>query len=239
MKIFIPETEENTSVFLSGEDARHLFAHRPQPGDPVFCGDGQKNNYNGRIEKITKDGVYILIEEKIPFSRPKAEITLFAALLKSDKNEFVIQKSTELGVSKIVFFESDNCVMRLDKKKKDGKKERFEKIARQAAMQCGRDTLPEIGDFTDFDGIFDTNHPVFFYENAKALGKPLFSEYLKNNAIKDRFSFIVGPEGGFSEKEVKKALEKADTVSLGERILRAETVPIAVLSVIAAAVGEM
>ena len=106
-------------------------------------------------------------------------------------------------------------------------------------MQCGRDTLPEIGDFTDFDGIFDRNRPVFFYENAKALGKPLFSEYLKNNAIKDRFSFIVGPEGGFSEKEVKKALEKADTVSLGERILRAETVPIAVLSVIAAAVGEM
>ena len=84
MKIFIPETEERASDFLSGEDARHLFAHRPQPGDEVFCGDGQKNNYKSKIKKITKDGIYILIEEKIPFSPPKAEITLYAALLKGD-----------------------------------------------------------------------------------------------------------------------------------------------------------
>lgn len=240
MKIFINEAEKNDSVFISGDDARHIFAHRPQPGDSVFCGDGKRFNYSGKIEKITRDGLFVKIESKEPVTLPKAEITLYNALLKGDKNEFVIQKATELGVGKIVFFESDNCVAKLDDKKRAAKKERFEKTARQAAMQCGRETLPEIGDFTDFNGIFSEDEsPVFFYEKALDMGLPLFSEFLKKNGEFDRFSFIVGPEGGFSEREVKKALEKAQTISLGKRILRAETVPLAVLSLIGAALGDM
>lgn len=234
MKIFIPETEENSSVFISGDDARHIFAHRPQPGDKVFCGDGKRFNYDCEIEKITKDGLYITAKTKSSIPSPAHETVLYNALLKGDKNEFVIQKATELGVSKIVFFESKNCVAKLDAKKRVAKKERFEKISRQAAMQCGRDILPEIGDFTTFDKIFEEEKdPIFFYEKADAC---LFSEYLKNHVDEKRFAFIVGPEGGFSEKEAQKA---TNALSLGKLILRAETVPIAVLAIIAATLGEM
>lgn len=242
MKIFIPETEENGLVFIGGDDARHIFAHRPQPGDIVECSDGKNFTYTGKIDKIQRDGLFIKAEKRAPITKRETEITLFQAFLKSDKNEFVIQKATELGADRIVFFSSENCVMKLDLQKEKAKKARFEKIALQAAMQCGRDTVPEISDFTNFTGAVEKaskKNGMFFYENAADEGFPLLSEHLAKTELKDSISFIIGPEGGFSIKEADAAKSSLETLSLGKRILRAETAPLAVLSLIMAKIGEI
>lgn len=242
MIIFIPETNKGETVFISGDDARHLFSHRPQPGEKILCSDGKNFSYSGKISQIKRDGLFIEIENKTPIEKRKTEITLFQAFLKGDKNEFIIQKTTELGIDRIVFFSSENCISKIDENKKSAKKERFEKIAKQAAMQCGRNILPVICDFIDFDRIIPEakeRNGIFFYENALKNGAPLLSEYLHEKNIEQNFSFIVGPEGGFSEKEAKKAGKILETVSLGKRILRAETVPVAVLAVISAKIGEI
>lgn len=239
MKIFIPEANADDTVFISGDDCRHLFAHRPQNGDSVSCSDGKNFCYDGEIAKIQKDGIFIKIKSKTPIEKRKISVTLFQAFLKGDKNEFVIQKATELGIDRIVFFSSDNCISKIEEKKVSQKTGRFEKIAKQAAMQCGRDDLPEIGEFMTFVNAVSatkTSNGVFFYENSDG---QLFSDYLKKNELNSEFAFIVGPEGGFTDKEAEFAGKKIPSLSLGNRILRAETVPIAVSALIAARIGEI
>ena len=142
--------------------------------------------------------------------------------------EFVIQKSVELGVRKIVPFLSKNCVSRPDKT--DKKVERWRKIAAEAAKQCGRGYLPVVTAVESAEKAFamasDSGTALFFYEHeTRGL-----RETLEGQGVSGTVSLVVGPEGGFAPEEVQAAQNAGlSSVSLGTRILRCETAPVAAL----------
>ena len=156
--------------------------------------------------------------------------------------ELIIQKSVELGVDKITPIEMKRCIVKLDEKDKIKKRERWQKIAEVAAKQSGRDIIPEIcniknikeigSEFGDYDLV------LLCYENEKEV---LLKEVLKSNELKKnsenlsefKIAVIIGPEGGVDISEVE-LMEKsgAKVISLGNRILRTETVALAILSII-------
>ena len=239
MTIFISPTDIDNQIKIIGDEARHLFALRPNIGEEFFLSDNEKYNYIGKVASIDRKGILLDIIKKESFCENNSpDITLFLALLKGDKNEFVIQKATELGISEIVFFSSKNCIAKLTDKG-TSKKERFEKVAKLAAMQSGRETIPIIGDFLSFENMLDKlkeKNGLFFYENASLL----LSEHLKTTNLNKNISFAIGPEGGFDKEEIDKVLEKDfPLLSLGKRILRAETAPICVLSILMSYFGEI
>ena len=152
------------------------------------------------------------------------EITCILALIKSDKFELCIQKLTELGVSRIVPYNASRSVV---KYKKDSKLDRLKKIAREASEQSHRNIIPEICEPCDLKDLSkymsDSNYICYESENS------LNSDIKINNSI----TYIIGPEGGFEDEEYKKICDFGfKSVSLGKRILRAETAAIYASSVI-------
>ena len=219
-------------VRVTGSDARHIgFSLRMKPGEKItFCHGG--TDYNSVIETITENEVLCRVESSEPSrSEPTVSLTLYQAYPKQDKLEFIIQKTTELGIARIVPFISARCVARPDEKSYAKKRERFCKIAEEAAKQSGRGIIPEIAPLmTINEAINDMkNHDLklFCYENG--------GERLGNITMPQSGSIalMIGSEGGFERAEAEAA-ETAGAVQiwLGERILRCETCPVAVTAII-------
>ena len=163
----------------------------------------------------------------------KSDVTLFFALAKSDKMELVIQKATELGAKKIVLFQGMRSVVKFTKDDFNRKLPRFESIAKEAAEQCHREQIPEISFLNSINDVQNEmcELNLFAYEldagRTNELSKLLTQDYKS-------ISVIIGPEGGFDEKEAIKLQELGfKNISLGKRILRCETAAIYTLSVIA------
>lgn len=161
------------------------------------------------------------------------KVVLAFALLKGGHDELVLQKGTELGVSEFIPYISSRTIIRLDEKDKAKRKTRFEKIVLSSVEQCKRLVIPTVQDIKSFDKVITQkfDHAFFAYEGLSHVSFNLASEAAK---VKPGESvlLIVGPEGGFSEKEVLAADEKGLTsVSLGKRILRAETASLYMASV--------
>ena len=176
-------------------------------------------------------------EKAEAFSSRSAQDDLLA-LPKGDKMEFIVQKAVELGVSRIVPYLSKNCVSRPDKTEK--KVERWRKIAAEAAKQCGRGRLPEVAAVVPVAQAIaqaaESETALFFYENEKRTG---LHDALAGG-VRDTVSLMVGPEGGFDPAEAKAAVDAGlQSVSLGTRILRCETAPIAALAAVLYAGGNM
>lgn len=151
--------------------------------------------------------------------------------------EFIVQKAVELGVSRIVPYLSKNCVSRPDKTEK--KVERWRKIAAEAAKQCGRGRLPEVAAVVPVAQAIaqaaESETALFFYENERRTG---LRDALAGG-VRDTVSLMVGPEGGFDPAEAKAAVDAGlQSVSLGTRILRCETAPIAALAAVLYAGGN-
>lgn len=217
-------------IKISGDEARHIMVLRHNVGDEILI-----NDKICKINNITKQDVLCtaigVAEEK---GVPETKITLFQALLKSDKMEFVIQKAVELGVHEVVPFFSKNVVVKLDEKDKIKKFERWNKISVEASKQCGRSDIVEVTGVCNFnemlDKLNDFDIVIIAYENeTKKLKEVIKGKYkVKNIAV------IIGAEGGFDKCEVEKVLEKsnASSVSLGDRILRAETASLNLISIL-------
>ncbi|MBQ3088693.1 MAG: 16S rRNA (uracil(1498)-N(3))-methyltransferase [Clostridia bacterium] len=222
-----------TNPFLEGADASHIARSlRMRVGEALTVCDSKGTDYNCVISAVSSDRISLEVKEVKPCeSEPDIKVTLCTCLLKGDKFETVIRHSVELGVGEIKPIISANCVSRPDAKSLKSKGERWQKIANEAAGQCGRGVLPtvlqpsELSDFvasfTDFDLV------LFFYEVE---GEPL-GETLWDNDKAKKIAVITGPEGGFTAKEAEMLTAAgAKTISLGKRILRAETAPLAALT---------
>ena len=185
-----------------------------------------------RIEKISPEGVLVQVVSAAEcLHEPTIDITLMAALTKGDKMEHVIQKSVELGVHRIVPVLTARCISRPDPKAAEKKRIRFQKIAEQAAMQSQRAIIPAVEDFTDLKtaalSLSSFEKSILFYEGGGAPLRSLLPESCRSLAI------FTGPEGGFEESEVRLlTAHGAALATLGPRILRAETAPLAALSAI-------
>ena len=235
-RIFIPKADLSAgSMEVTGEDHRHLaFSLRMKPGEDVTVCDGNGNDIRCKIASVASDRtVLIPLEEKPCENEPPFPLTLFQALPKGEKTDWIIQKSVEFGVCEIGFFQGERSVARLAVGEIAKKRDRWQKIADGAARQCGRGILPQISVLSFRDALAKAAEgPAFFCHcGGEALPLPSF---LKRLSSPSRLSFFVGPEGGFSDGEVYAARSAGlPLVSLGNRILRCESASLFTLACIA------
>ena len=238
-RFFLEHIPEGT-FSVTGENARHIACSlRMKPGEELTLCDGHSADYRCRIETVSPEAVRVCILEKRPCAaEPNVQVSVYVCLPKGDKLEFVIQKSVELGAGRIIPVLSSRCVSRPKKEQYTKKQERWQKIALEAAKQSGRGIVPEVSPILDFSAavkeLSGNELPVLFYECG---GEPLSS--LIGGAEKTA-GFLIGPEGGLAPNEVEEAEALGiKTATLGPRILRAETAPVAALSILMYAFGEM
>ena len=162
------------------------------------------------------------------------KVTIFQGLPKADKMEYIIQKSVELGAYDITPVEMKRCIVKLNEKDKEKKIQRWQKIAEVAAKQCKRDIIPKINNITNVKLICNIiqNYDIILVAYEKEKERTLKSELKKVKEYNQKnIGIIIGPEGGLDEDDVKLLEESgAKVITLGNRILRTETVALNVLS---------
>lgn len=227
---------DGDKIYIRGEDARHIArALRMAEGDFVTVSDGEGNVYSCRLIKIRdEECVCEVRERKNSDSEQPLKIALYMGYPKGDKLEFVIQKATELGASEILPFESSRCIKRPKADKAEKKDARLARIAEEAAKQCGRCAVPKVHSPLDFKSMVKEAAkaalPLFCYEEEGGVSLKSAIEAKKEF---DTVSVVIGPEGGFSPEEAEYARKCGlISVGLGKRILRCETAPLYVLSVL-------
>ena len=224
---------ENSTIIIDGEEFHHMTnVMRSRVGDKICMFNGDGCFYFAEITNLTKKQAEIKINRKeVSANEPKGKLAVFQALAKGDKMSLVMQKITEIGANELAIFDSDYC----DVKSNTTRVDRLESIAISAAKQCGRAT------FTKQTGVFKLNeiaenikdYDAFYvaYENEDGL--TLSQDLIKNKDKLQNVAVMIGAEGGFSEKEINLLKESgAKIVSLGNRILRTETVALAMTSII-------
>lgn len=232
IRIFIQqENITGDNVTVTGADSVHLSSSlRIRPGEKIICCDGAGADYVCTVISSSPQTTVLKIEEeKKSDSEPPYKVRLFQSLPKGDKFEFIIQKATELGVFSVTPVISERCISRPDEKSLCKKLVRWQAIAREAAQQSGRGTVPQICTSVTFSAALQTLPEnalkLFCYEDEKKTG---LREALTKN---DDICVFVGPEGGYSSAEYGAAKDAGlSSVSLGKRILRCETAPLFVLS---------
>lgn len=231
-RFFTNEIDEN-NITLTGSDAVHVGRSlRMKPGEPltVCCGG---IDYNCEISEITSDTVYLSLKEKVVCAaEPNIEVTLFQAVPKMDKLEYIIQKSVELGVSRIVPMLTRRCVSRPDERDFAKKLARLNKIAAEAAKQSGRGIIPQVTPIVSYKNALEMmkelDRNVLLYEEE---GGVSFGEADLTGA--KTVGLVIGSEGGFDREEAEACTAVgAARVWLGKRILRCETAPITALSIL-------
>lgn len=233
MRFFITAAQAaQDHAWLSPEDSAHLCrVLRRRAGDKVTLCDGCFD-YLGEITVARPDGAQVrLLERRQSRTEPSACVTLYAGLAKGPRFDWMVQKAVELGVSHIVPVHTRYCVV----KPRDFEKKipRLQKIAREACMQSNRSRLVEVSPILEFaDAVEQASQascPLFLYEKE---GRRSFSQALRGGGG-GPYAVVSGPEGGFSPEEVELAASRGLwSVSLGPRILRCETAPLAALCAI-------
>lgn len=220
---------ENTIV-IRGDDHKHLIgALRARTGDYVTMCDGQGMDYETKIIQIDDKQTVLSVDSSFAsVSEPEIKITLFQGLSKGERMEYAFQKATELGVHTCIPLLSSRCIA----KPNDNKLRRLSTIVREAAMQSSRGRIPEVMNpvsFRDMLSMFSVFDLVLIpYENEEKLN---LKKALKMHPGIRSIAVIIGPEGGFSPDEVQSVVDAGGlSVTLGPRILRTETAPVAVIS---------
>jgi 16S rRNA (uracil1498-N3)-methyltransferase len=239
-RFFVTSSQiEGDTVTILGEDAHHLSrALRAAVGDTVTVCDMARTEYECRLTEFLPDRVLAQILTSHPAeTEPPVCITLYQALPKGDKLDTVIQKAVECGVCRIVPFESERCVVRAKADSEPRKTERRNRIAAEAAKQCGRGALPEVAPTVSFEkmleGAAQADHVLFCYEGdgTQPIGQLLSYLAPKQGST---IALVIGSEGGFSVAEAASAREHGFFMTgLGKRILRTETAPLFALACIA------
>ena len=226
---------ESSSVILTGEEFVHARSVlRVVVGTEITLLDNSGNEYSAIIDKIEKNSLSAHITGVNKGDREAATpIYLLCGALKGDKTELVVQKATELGVAKIGVFNSQYCSAYMN----GNKLERLNKVAREAAKQCLRSVAPKVEYFEKFGDALasaeECENKLFFCEFALSSDRDI-SQMSGSTAL------IVGSEGGFADEEFALAKELGFAgMSLGKRILRAETAAISVCALAAFALGEL
>lgn len=228
-----PSDIQSDMVYLSGENVHHIVrVLRMKTGESVTLCDGRGMDYACTLDSVSPDSVTArILSRAVSETEPTVFVTLYMALPKGEKMDLVVQKSTELGVSAIVPYVSMRCVSKPDEKAMAKKIVRWQKIAEEAAKQCGRGRIPDILSVVSFSKAAElaknADMPLFLYEGEHGLS---IKEALLSSSFKTA-SLMVGPEGGFDASEALLAFEAGlKSVSIGKRILRCETAPLAGIS---------
>lgn len=235
-KFFVEDDQiENNKATIIGEDVKHILnVLRMKQGETIQIGNRQKiESYIAIIEIIEKEKIIAkILEKNVTNNESNIQIDLYQGLPKADKMEWIIQKTTEIGINKIIPVDMIRCVVKLNEKDTKKKLERWQKIAEGAAKQSKRDKIPMIENKIKLKDIEINNYDYFIIayeeETIKTLNQVLNSIKNKENYT---IGILIGPEGGIDNSEIEQLRKNgAITVSLGKRILRTETAPIVMVS---------
>lgn len=234
---FVKEVLElNQKFSLDAQQSFHIAkVMRMEKGDQIVVVDGSKTAYLAELDETGTSCRACVCERLERNSEMKCQVTIVMALIKKDKWDFFLMKATELGAARIVPFKAKRSVVKSDDEKLDKKKQRWMRIVMEAAEQSKRQCVPEITDpmtLKQLKGVLsDVN--LIAYEKESESGK-LLRDVLKAN---QSVTIVIGPEGGFEAQEVDELCAMGfECVSLGKRILRAETAACYALSAVDALV---
>jgi 16S rRNA (uracil1498-N3)-methyltransferase len=222
------------TAILSGTEAGHMLRTlRLRTGDSFYSFDEGGNRYRMRILEATSRSLRAEVLESFPPEPPpEVALTLLVGLPKADKMDFILEKATELGCSRVIPFRSSRTIPRLDAQ--DAKKRllRWERIALSAAKQCGSGRVPDVSPLLPFADALrrgaESHGKIVLYEGEGTFG--LKKTLAGMDGVKS-VALLIGPEGGFSEEEVAEAeREGFIRAGLGSRILRVETAAVAALA---------
>lgn len=236
-KFFInKENIKNNSVTITGQDALHIAkVLRTEVGDVLTLCDGRGTDFFAKVTECSKDSVSLDITDAFDcLAEPEISVTLFQGIPKQGKMDYIIEKCTELGISRIVPVSTKRSVVKIDDKKSEQKKlERWRKIASESVKQCQRGRIPEITDVMSvasavkFSKGLDLTIAAYECEKETSIKSVLSAQSPKSIGI------FIGPEGGLDDKEVKMFHDaNIKTVTLGKRILRTETAGHTVLTAV-------
>jgi 16S rRNA (uracil1498-N3)-methyltransferase len=229
-----PEQVSDQFITISGDDVRHIATVlRMKTGDELLLCDGEGTEYQATIARVTKSEITADVTARSKREVRYPLITLCQGLPKAGKMDWIVQKSTELGVATIVPLVTARTIVKIRDEAK--RVLRWQKIAREAAMQSNRPTIPKLEQVQDLDGYIRNLDPdpqtllLLAWEEGT---EPLKNVLRQRSGIKN-IIVLIGPEGGFSSQEAETAKEKGfHLVSLGPNILRTETAAITVLGMI-------
>ncbi len=239
-RFYIPAQNWNLeNLELTGDEAHHCRdVMRCKEGDRIVVFNGEGTESESQITSIDKQriGLKSLIVNQT--SRPPAKLTLGQAIPKGKNMDLIIQKSTELGASKIVPLMSERTVVQLDASELEKKQEKWQRVAIEACKQCGQNWLPEVSKPTTVEKFVSSANEKFrlvaaIDESSRTL-KGILQEWNESNgAPPTEASLMIGPEGDFTPAEISQALNQGFApLSLGPIILRSETAAIYALSVV-------
>lgn len=237
MPRFFADDFDKDSPVLSGEDARHIgYSLRMRTGEQLtVCARGI--DYLCEIAEITRDEVCLTCLSESPCAaEADISLTLYQAMPKLDKFETILQKATELGAVRVVPVITSRCIARPDKQSFEKKRDRLEKIVKNAAMQSGRGMIPQVGELLTLSEAIakmqQADTALVLYESGGAR--------LSEQTFGTNIALLIGSEGGFAPEEIESAKAAGITpIWLGARILRCETAPLAAISVVMHATGNL
>jgi len=241
-RLSIPSIPDKPEIKLTGKEARYILrVLRCKRGDELTLFDPEGNSYRAVITETGRKEATASIKETLhPETESPLRLTLIQAVLKGQKMDLVIQKTTELGGKEIIPVISERTEVR-----ETGKLSRWRKIAVEAARQSGRTAVPEIQNPVGLMEFFSSAKPplkgiILYEEGGVSIRKA--AEDLLGGGVNDNSTafLLVGPEGGFTPEEAEAAVRMGlKKVYFGERILRAETAAIAGVAVLQSLLGDM
>lgn len=233
MQQYFAKEKKGNMFILDNQDIFHIEkVMRMKSGDSIqVC-------FNEKVHecKINFDKGKLYVEwvrETVINNELDCDITLIYGLPKGDKFDFVVQKATELGVTRIVPYAASRSISVINKDKEEKKLERWNKIAKEASEQSKRNRLVKVEKISDYESVinYKSKLNIVAYEDVSNEGCNKLSQLL--NKKYDSITIVVGPEGGFEEREIDNFVNNGfEVVSLGKRILRSETAPLFLLSII-------
>ena len=225
-------------IIITGSDVNHIKnVLRMKPEETILISSGESLEYTCYIRELKEEEIiaHIMYVQESGYELP-SRLYLFQGLPKSDKMELIIQKAVELGVHEIIPVASKRAVVKLDARKEEKKRTRWQAISESAAKQSKRMYVPEVKKVMSFSQAVEyagqLDVVLVSYELAKGMGetREIIGKIKKGQSV----GIFIGQEGCFEETEVEMAVEKANAkaITLGKRILRTETAGLTVLSIL-------
>lgn len=239
-KFFIKNDQvKDEYIDITGDDVNHIKnVLRLKIDDCIqVCNSDTGNNYKAQIVSVEKSNIKCSIIEKLKSTvESNVYIHILQGLPKADKMELIIQKCTELGVQEITPVNMERSIVKLNPKDETKKIQRWQKIAEVAAKQSGRDKITQINNIVKFKDIFNVlkDYDTFLVAYEKEKENTLKKELIKLKEVTSpKIAVLIGPEGGIDDEEIKVLkMNNTKIITLGKRILRTETAPLAISSII-------
>jgi 16S rRNA (uracil1498-N3)-methyltransferase len=238
-RFYHPDTiSAHSEINLSEDTSKHLVKSlRLKPSDKIILFNGDGYDYHGEVSDIDKKNVKIAVhEKKLNTSEADIDISILQSVTSRDKLDFIFQKNTELGIKNFYLINTERVNFKIPQSKTENRIEHLKKVVISACEQSGRSKIPTV-----HETILGLNKLTNEDDHSCKLILNPYTDYslsnLRNNDLinKKSFQILIGPEGGFSEAEIKVA-ENAGfkSLSLGKRVLRTETASLSIASAILA-----